>query len=188
MPIRRADLPRDRKRKIAFGALRFVLYGMMGVTAEVFFYGMARLGRMVPVVKDFFLFGWHVDPRLELDRVWHAPLVAGFGQSSAWMFPVYGVCALCFLELIYRKTHRWHVLVRALLYGLTINAWEVVTGWVLVWLSGYAIWYYDDAAAIFHMSSFFITPVWMVAGLLIETVYRELMDPEVRKSLEATLP
>jgi hypothetical protein len=188
MPIRRSDLPRDTKRRLAFGALRFVIYGMMGVTAEVLFYGLARVGRMIPVVSDFFLFGWHVDPRLKLDQVWTAPLVAGFGQSSFWMFPVYGVCALYFLELIYRETHRWHFMVRALLYGLTINAWEVVTGWTLVKLSGYAIWYYDDAANIFHMSSFFITPVWMVAGMLIETVYRELMDPKVRESLEATLP
>jgi hypothetical protein len=188
MRVRRADLPRDRKGRLAFGALRFVLYGVMGLAAEVLFYGLARVGRMIPVVGDFFLFGWHVDPRLGLDHVWQAPLVAGFGQSSFWMFPVYAVCALCFLEPTYRLMWRRHVLLRALAYGLIINAWEVVTGWLLLRITGYAIWYYDDKLAILHMSSFFITPVWMVAGLLIETVYRELMDPAVRDAMEATLP
>lgn len=188
MRIRRADRPRNGSSRFAFGALRFVLYGMMGVTAEVFLYSLARVARTVPVVRDFFLFGWRVDPRLDLDRVWHAPIIAGFGQSSYWMFPVYGICAVFMLEPIYRRTWRRPMLLRALAYGLTINAWEVVSGILLVKLTGYEIWYYDDKLAILHMSSFFITPVWMVAGMLIETVYRELMDPAVRDALESTLP
>lgn len=186
--VRRADLPRDTKQKVVFALLRIALYGMLGLGLEVLFYSLVRIARGVPVVEGLFLFGWHVDPRLELDRVWHAPLVAGFGQSSFWMFPVYGVAAFCFVEPLYRVLYKQHVAVRALVYGLTINAWEVASGWLLYWLTGYQIWFYDDRLNIVHMSTFFITPIWMAAGLLIETIYRELMDPKVRDAIERTIP
>lgn len=186
--VRRADLPRDRNMKIAFGVLRASIYGIIGIAAEVVFYTLVRIGRGIPGIgKLFFGFGWHVDPKLELDHVWEAPLIAGFGQSSLWMFPVYAICAFCFLEIEYRKLAKYHFLLRALAYGLTINAWEILTGYVLLWTTGYKIWYYDDAAAVLGMTSMFITPVWMCAGLIIETVYRELMDPDVSKALEEGL-
>jgi hypothetical protein len=186
--VRRADIPRDRRMRIAFGLLRVMIYGVIGVTAEVFFYSMVRIGRKIPVIGQlFFQFGWHVDKRLGLDHMWDAPLVAGFGQSSMWMFPVYGICAFFFLERWYRLLARRHVLLRGLVYGLTINAWEAISGWILYWVTGYEIWYYDDALAIVHMTSLYILPVWMVTGLIVEAVYRELMDPKVRKSLEEGL-
>lgn len=186
--VRRADLPRDRKMKVAFALLRACIYGIIGIAAEVFFYTMCRIGRKIPLVGEWlFGFGWHVDPKLGLDHVWEAPLIAGFGQSSLWMFPVYAICAFFFLERWYRLLARWHILARALVYGLTINAWEIVSGWLLLWTTGYKIWYYDDNLAILGMTSLFITPVWMVAGLIVETVYRELMDPAVANALELGL-
>lgn len=185
--VRRADLPRDKRMKLAFALLRYVIYGVIGLAAEVLFYSLVRIGRGIPWVGKFFLFGWHVDPRLGLDHVWEAPLVAGFGQSSFWMFPVYGTCAFFLLEPWYRRLAGRHVFLRALVYGLTINAWEIVSGWLLYWATGYQIWYYDDALAIAHMTSLFILPVWMATGLIVEAVYRELMDPATKDALERGL-
>jgi hypothetical protein len=186
--VRRAHLPRDTKMKVAFALLRAGIYGIIGMAAEVLFYTMVRLGRKIPLLgKLLFSFDWRVDPKLELNHVWEAPVVAAFGQSSLWMFPVYAICAFFFLERWYRLLARWPLIARALVYGLTINAWEVISGWLLLWGTGYKIWYYDDAGNIFQMSSFFITPVWMATGLIVETVYRELMDPEVAKALEEGL-
>lgn len=181
-------MPRDRNMKLAFALFRATIYGIIGIAAEVVFYTLVRIGRQIPGIGHWlFGFQWHVDPKLGLDHVWEAPLVACFGQSSLWMFPVYAVCAFFFLEAEYRLLARRHFLLRALAYGLTINVWEIITGWVLLWTTGYKIWFYDDTAAVLGMTSMFITPVWMTAGMIIETVYRELMDPDVSKALEVGL-
>jgi hypothetical protein len=37
------------------------------------------------------------------------------------------------------------------------------------------------------MTSLYIAPIWCLTGLLVELIYRELMDPRVRTALEAEL-
>ncbi len=189
--LRHSDRPRGPLLKFLFGALRYLVYGILGVAAEVFFYTLIKTGRHVPLVRDFFLFNWQVDARLDLNHVWDLPILPGFGQSSFWMFFVYGTCAFFLLEPLYRRFVRVRVHVnvfaRGLAYGAVITAWEFVSGYLLLWITGYRIWQYTDAGNLLGMTSLLILPVWGVTGLIVETVYRELMYPAVREALEASL-
>lgn len=184
---RPSDAPRPPHRVALFAAFRFFLYGALGVFLEVFFYTAVRLGREVPVVRWLFAFDWRVDPALGLDGAWHAPLAALFGQSSLWMLPVYALPAFT-IELLYRKRlFAWPRLARAAVYGLTIMAWELATGAALHRLTGYAIWEYRDALNVLGWTTFAILPIWMFSGILIELIYRELMDPRVRAVIQKEL-
>jgi hypothetical protein len=64
---------------------------------------------------------------------------------------------------------------------------ELTTGLALKAITGYAIWMYVDAANIMEMTSFYIYPLWICAGLIIERIYRELMDPGLRAALQHEL-
>jgi hypothetical protein len=186
--IRRADLERNTSLRVAFAVFRIALYGFLGLGSEVCFYTLVRVGRRIPVVEWLFQFVWHVDPALNLSNVWNAPLIGLFGQCSLWMFLVYTGASFGLIEPIYRITHRVHVAARALLYGVAILAFEALSGVALKALTGYAIWYYDDRLSILGMTSVYILPIWMATGLLVEAIYRELMDPKVRTALESELP
>ncbi len=186
--IRRADLERDPKLRVAFATFRIALYGFLGLGSEVCFYTLVRVGRRIPVIEYLFQFDWRVDPQLNLSNVWNAPLVALFGQCSLWMFLVYTGASFGLIEPIYRHAFRLPFWLRAVFYGLAILAFEALSGLALKALTGYAIWYYDDRGAILGMTSLFILPVWTATGLLVEAIYRELMDPKVRAALESKLP
>lgn len=185
--VRRADRERDARGRALFAAFRFFLYGCIGLAGEVGFYNLVRLGRLVPGLAWFFQFDWRVDPRLGLDGVWHAPLVALYGQCSLWMFGVYAMASFGLVEPIYRRLHRRAWWLRAAAYGVAILALEAVSGLVLWKLTGYRIWLYDDRYAIVGMTSLAILPIWFVTGLGVEAIYRELMDPRIRHALEAEL-
>lgn len=186
--MRRSTLERNRVRRVWFGLFRFMLYGFIGLSAEVIFYNLVKLGRLIPGLELLFQFNWNVDPRLNLGAIWQAPLIALFGQCSLWMFLVYALASIALIEPIYRRTLYWPVAARALVYGLVILAFEAISGWLLFWGTGYRIWYYDDPLSIAGMTSLYILPIWMITGLIVELVYRELMDPAVLVALESPLP
>ena len=98
---------------------------------------------------------------------------------------VYAGASMFFVEPIYRHTLRLPVALRALLYGSAILFWEAVSGWLLCWTTGYKIWFYDDPLNIVGMTSLGIAPIWCLTGLLVEAIYRELMDPELVAALES---
>lgn len=185
-PIRVSDRMDTRRAQIARTALRLVLYGVLGVAFEVASFPVVRTGRTIPVLK--YLFAYHVgtDHRLHLDGPWQSPLVTLFGQTSLWMIPIYALAALC-IEVLYRRLLGAAWLLRGLVYGIVILVLELVTGLVLQGVTGYAIWTYSDAGNILETTSIYILPVWIVVGLGVELLYRELMDPEIRTALEGKL-
>jgi hypothetical protein len=171
-------LSTKRRVKLARLAVRCLMYGVLGAFFEVASFPIVRIGRMIPVVDRLFAFDSRVDPRLGLDTVWQAPLVALFGQTSLWMVPIYVLTALA-IETAYRcALFRRHWLVRAVVYGLIIELFEWATGFAVEAITGYAIWWYADAGNIMHMTSVFILPVWIAVGLFVELIYRELMDDD----------
>ncbi|HYO59243.1 hypothetical protein [Archangium sp.] len=187
--VRRADLKRNARLKLTFALFRFCLYGMVGLSSEIFFYNLVRIARHVPLLEALFRFQWRVDDRLPLNDIWDTPIIAAYGQCSLWMFLVYSVACFYFVEAIYRRTFRQHTLLRAVLYGHAILLFEGVSGLFLEKLTGYRIWYYADSGAIlWQMTSLYILPIWMVTGLLAEFIYRELMDPDLVAALESPLP
>jgi hypothetical protein len=187
--IRRSDLQRGKRMKLAFAAFRFGLYGFVGLSSEIIFYNLVRLCDGVPGLQLLFAFKWRVDERLQLDHVWQTPAIAAFGQCSLWMFLVYALAAFGFIEPLYRHLLRYPVPLRAAVYGTAILLWEGVSGRLLHAFTGYKIWLYEDAGAVmWDMTSLYILPIWMVTGLLVELIYRELMDPDLLKALESPLP
>ncbi len=187
--IRRSDIERGKRMKVAFALFRFGLYGFVGLSSEILFYNLVRLCDGIPGLQLLFRFKWRVDPRLQLDHIWDTPAVAAFGQCSLWMFLIYALAAFGFIEPLYRQLLRAPVLLRAAVYGTAILLWEGVSGRLLLAVTGYEIWLYEDAGAVmWGMTSLYILPIWMITGLLVELIYRELMDPDLLKALESQLP
>ena len=70
---------------------------------------------------------------------------------------------------------------------MAILLFEALSGLALKALTGYAIWYYDDALNLLGTTSLYILPLWTATGMLVELIYRELMDPTVRRAIESEL-
>jgi hypothetical protein len=174
-------------RAFGYAVFRFCVYGFLGVALEIVFYNLVRNLRGVPLVGLLFQFDWQVDPVLNLGAVWNVPAISLYGQCSLWMFFVYGIASFC-IEFIYRNAPDIHFALRAIAYGLVIFLWECASGWILFALTGLKIWFYADAGNFFEMTSWRILPIWCVTGLLVEYIYRQLMDPELVYAIEtATL-
>jgi hypothetical protein len=173
--------------KTGYGVFRFAIYGFLGVALEIAFYNLVRNAQGVPLLKYLFHFQWRVDPSLNLSAIWDVPARSLYGQCSLWMFFVYGVASFS-IEVLYRNFTDVHWALRALGYGLVIFLWECLSGWLLFWGTGLKIWFYADAGNFFEMTSWYILPIWCVTGLLVEYLYRQLMDPELVTAIEtATL-
>jgi hypothetical protein len=189
LQVRGADLKRAQRMKRSFSLFRFCLYGMVGLSAEIFFYNFVRIARDVPLLEALVRFQWRVDDRLQMNAIWDSPPIAAYGQCSLWMFVIYGVASFFCIEPLFRRMVRNHTLVRAILYGFVILLFEGFSGAILWKLTGYQIWYYADAGAVlWNMTSLYILPIWMITGLLVERIYRELMDPDLLAALESPLP
>ena len=101
----------------------------------------------------------HGDPRL-------------LGQTSLWMFPIYGMAAL--IDPIYEKIKYWPFLLRGCFYATSIMLGEFLSGSLLRFL-GVCPWDYSgtpyNIAGIVRLDYF---PFWVVAGLAFEVLLRFL--------------
>jgi len=181
----RARASRTGLDHFGYGVFRFFVYGFLGVALEIVFYNLVRNAQHVPLLKLLFQFQWRVDPKLNLSAIWDVPAVSLYGQCSLWMLFVYAVASFC-VEFLYRNFSDVHWALRALGYGLVIFLWECLSGWLLYWATGLKIWFYADPGNFFEMTSWFILPIWCVTGLLVEYLYRQLMDPDLVAALEST--
>ena len=179
---------RRRLDQAIYTLLRFTIYGMVGVVAEVANYTFVKVGRMHAWTAWIFQADWQVDPRLGLGAIWgeQCKWWSLYGQCSLWMFPVYGLCALLLIEPIYRycRLHQRSVLVRGFLYALAILAFEFCSGFILRWLTGFDIWRYTDRFNILEMTSVYLFPLWFATGLFVELIYRELTGSGLRKKAD----
>jgi hypothetical protein len=139
------------------------------------------------VFNLLFSFDWQVDPTLNLGAIWKVPALSLYGQCSLWMFFVYGVASFS-IEFVYRNASDIVWPVRAVVYGFLIFFWECASGWLLYWGTGYKIWFYADPGAFFEMTSWRILPIWCVTGLIVEYLYRQLMDPDLVHAIETASP
>lgn len=90
------------------------------------------------------------------------------GQTSAWMFPIYGMAAA--IDLVYPKIKHWSTLHRGFLYGISIMTGEFVSGSLLTRL-GICPWNYDGCKySIKGLIRLDFFPLWMMAGLLFEKI------------------
>lgn len=94
------------------------------------------------------------------------------GQSSAWMFPIYGLAAC--IDDIYPKIKNWSPFNRSLLYGSMIITTEYITGSILTKIDA-CPWDYSDSKYNFKgiiRADYF--PLWMATGLLYERILLEV--------------
>ncbi len=149
--------------------LRYVIFGGIMVTGEVAFYSITKVGRSLPdFVNWLFQYGWLVDPALDINHIWNIPINTFYGQASLWMFFVYATIFVFGLEPLYNKIKKWKWYVRGFLYMGVILAMECATGWILLWTTGYEIWYYADPLNILRFTSLAIAPMWFTVGLISE--------------------
>lgn len=185
--VRHSDKSDTKLKNYLLSSFRFLLYGMVGVFSEVCLYSIIKLGRHLSLISWAFNFQWRVDDRLNLNNIWDVPIKTLFGQCSLWMFFIYGICGFFIIERIYRKLYNFSWVIRGLFYACSILIMELITGFALLYITGYKIWYYSDILNIFHMTSLFTLPMWFVTGMLVETLYRELMPKELLNSIQKNL-
>lgn len=89
-------------------------------------------------------------------------------QTSAWMFPIYGMAAL--IGDIAPRISHWPTPARGLLYGSAIMAGEYISGSLLTKMDA-CPWSYKNAKySIKGIVRLDYLPVWMVAGLIFEKI------------------
>ncbi|MDH5681990.1 MAG: hypothetical protein OEZ36_10410, partial [Spirochaetota bacterium] len=166
----------NKLKKFRRALFRYLLYGGILVFSEVAFYTVTKIGKLLPdFISWFFDYGWRVDPSLQLNTMWDdgiVPIKTLYGQASLWMFFVYATICLFFLEPAHKKLRGKSWILRGTIYMSIILFMECSLGWVLYWLTGYMIWYYDDPLNIFTFTSLSIAPMWFVVGLVSENVSR----------------
>jgi uncharacterized membrane protein len=135
------------------GRSRFALYGVLGWCAEVVFTAIVGfIGRR--------------DRRLT-------------GQTSLWMFPIYGLVQPLYEPLHDALRHRLSASGRALVYALGFFAVEYLSGRLLRKVVGEAPWDYSHAR--FHLHGLIrleYVPLWAGAGLGLERLHDRLSRPK----------
>lgn len=91
-----------------------------------------------------------------------------FGQTSLWMFPIYGLAA--FLQPISRLMHSCSLLLRGTVYSFSILFAEYISG-LLLWRKNCCPWdYYRSKWHVRHVIRLDYFPVWFAVGLLFERI------------------
>jgi uncharacterized membrane protein len=127
--------------------IRFFLYGLLGWCVEVVWTAVS--GR---------LRGGEQDWRLR-------------GQTSLWMFPIYGLLAPLY-EPAHDSLRHWPWFMRGMIYLLGIWLVEYVSGWLLRRLTGKCPWDYSHLRGHLHgLIAWEYAPVWFLFGLALEPVH-----------------
>lgn len=88
------------------------------------------------------------------------------GQTSIWMFPIYGMAFL--IGPIYHKISHWPVLLRGCFYATAIMVVEFLSGSVLRFFSICPWDYSGNPYSIRGLVRLDYFPVWVLAGLIFE--------------------
>lgn len=122
---------------------RFLIYGLLGWTMEIFWTGLGSLLR-----GDF---------RLQ-------------GFSYLWMFPIYGLAV--FLEPVHDHIRNLTWVIRGSIWTTVIFGVELITGLAIELTVGKVPWDYTGSSyySIAGLIRLDYAPVWFVVGLLFEKV------------------
>lgn len=94
------------------------------------------------------------------------------GQTSAWMFPIYGTAAL--IGEIAPKISHWPLPARGLLYGGSIMIGEYISGSLLTKMDA-CPWSYKGAKyAVNDLVRLDYLPFWIGAGLIFEKILGDI--------------
>jgi uncharacterized membrane protein len=125
---------------------KFIIYGLIGWCAEVFWTGLGSL-----------LEG---DVRLS-------------SFTYLWMFPIYGLAV--FLEPIHDRIRHLSIIIRGGVYSILIISVEFCTGLLLKVLMGASPWDYSENPLSFYgVIRWDFLIVWFFAGLIFEKIHDKL--------------
>jgi uncharacterized membrane protein len=126
---------------------QFMLFGALGLITEVVFTSLKRLFA---------------------ERVFELK-----GETSLWMFPIYGLIAFFFPLIIYRiSSFPWFI--RGAVYMVVFYIVEYLSGWVLRKLK-VCPWEYPQKYSLHGLIYFPYAPFWFAAGLGIEKIYPKII-------------
>ena len=94
------------------------------------------------------------------------------GQTSAWMFPIYGMAAC--IDDISPKIAHWTPLRRGLLYGSAIMTAEYITGSLLTRIDACPWSYKGCKYAVKDVVRLDYLPFWIGTGLLYEKLLKKI--------------
>jgi uncharacterized membrane protein len=126
---------------------QFLIFGCLGIVMEVFWTGFCGLLKGDKELRGF---------------------------TSIWMFPIYG--SAVFFEPIYVSLKNFPVAVRGCVYMVLIFAAEYASGFILEKTLGECPWDYKDSKMnVYGLIRIDYAPVWFIAGLLMESVFKIIM-------------
>lgn len=126
----------------------FIIFGILGIFAEVFYTALENLLR-------------HGSLRL-------------MGCSYVWMFPIYGLIALLFHPIhSFVMDRPWYL--RGAVYMTVIYAVEYMSGALLKKIVGEPIWQYKGRFQLQGHIELAHAPVWFGLGLLLERGFATLV-------------
>jgi hypothetical protein len=156
--------------------IRFLLYGCVGVVAEVFFtaaYEMISGTRRPPIDSTV---------RIPMSR---AERLRAQGHTTLWMFPIYGSAALLF-EPAHDALRAWPWLARGGAWMAGLFAVEAGAGLLLRATTGRCPWDYSYARTnIRGVIRLDYAPLWFAFGLGLERLHDlfAAIEPAVRAAL-----
>lgn len=122
---------------------QFLLFGAIGMLAEVTFTSIKRL---------------------LTERTYELK-----GETSIWMFPIYGLIAFIFPLISFRiGSFPWFI--RGIIYMLAFYIVEYVSGLILTKLK-VCPWNYPAKYSLNGLIYFPYAPIWFAAGLGVEKIY-----------------
>lgn len=138
-----------------FMGKRFIVYGLIGWCAEVFWTGLGSLMKGDVKLSAF---------------------------TYIWMFPIYGLAV--FLEYVHNKIRHMPVLLRGSIYMVIIFTIEYSTGSLLRLVLGVCPWDYSGSPlSINGIIRLDFIPVWFFAGLVFEKIHDTIDKIGVRLNL-----
>lgn len=130
--------------------IHIIAFGCLGTTTEVWFTAFSRLF----VQRSG-------DQSVDLSLA---------GHSYVWMFFIYASAALLF-PIFYPRIANLALLLRLLIYTVSIFSIEYLSGWLLDATTGSCPWHYDSVWAVRGYIRLDYGPFWMAFGYIIERVF-----------------
>lgn len=129
---------------------RFIIYGLLGLCAEVLWNGFGAMLRGDILLR---------------------------GTTCIWMFPIYGLAV--FLEPVHDRIRHLPLIVRGGIYMVLIFAVELASGLLLRSLLGVCPWNYENRAlSICGIITLDYAPVWIFLGIMLEKLHDTIVRIE----------
>jgi len=136
---------------------KFIIYGLLGLLAEVFWNGFGAMLKGNILLK---------------------------GTTCIWMFPIYGLAV--FLEPVHNRIRHLPLIIRGGIYMVLIFAVELISGLLLRLVIGECPWnYVNKSLSICGIITLAYAPVWFVYGIMFEKIHDAIVGIEKRLNSNA---